>query len=59
MVSPVIRLESKQSDRDPVAGLSERDAIAKLDRDGYNELPSTQARSLLSIAWESIQDPIF
>ena len=38
MVSPVIRLESTA--RDPVAGLSERDAIAKLDRDGYNELPS-------------------
>jgi P-type Ca2+ transporter type 2C len=59
MVSPVIRLESTLQDRDPVAGLSEREAIVKLDRDGYNELPSTQARSLLSIAWESIQDPIF
>ena len=55
MVSPVIRLETTQS----VAGLSARDAIAKLDRDGYNELPSAQARSLLSIAWDSIQDPIF
>jgi P-type Ca2+ transporter type 2C len=43
----------------PVAGLSEQDAIANLDRDGYNELSSAQARSLLSIAWESIQDPIF
>jgi P-type Ca2+ transporter type 2C len=67
MVSPVIRLESTLQDRvgeasrneNPVTGLSERDAIAKLKRDGYNELPSTQARSLLSIAWESIQDPIF
>ncbi|WP_373541209.1 cation-translocating P-type ATPase [Chamaesiphon sp.] len=57
MVSPVIRLES--TDRAPVAGLSERDAIAKLDRDGYNELPSAQARNILSIAWDSIQDPIF
>jgi magnesium-transporting ATPase (P-type) len=46
-------------DLNPVTGLSDRDAIANLDRDGYNELPSTQARSLLSIAWESIQDPIF
>jgi P-type Ca2+ transporter type 2C len=59
MVSPVIRLESTQHDGDPVAGLSERDAIAKLKRDGYNELPSTQSRGILSIAWDSIQDPIF
>ena len=67
MVSPVVRLRSTQhvgeasplENRDPIAGLSERDAIANLDRDGYNELPSTQARSLLSIAWDSIQDPIF
>ena len=58
MVSPVVRLRSTQHDLDPV-GLSERDAIANLDRDGYNELPSAQARSLLSIAWDSIQDPIF
>jgi phytoene dehydrogenase-like protein len=36
-------------------GLSDRDAIAKLDRDGYNELPSAQARSLFSLAWDSIQ----
>jgi P-type Ca2+ transporter type 2C len=63
MVSPVIRLEST----DRVAGLSERDAIAKLvgvaspleNRDGYNELPSAQSRGILSIAWDSIQDPIF
>jgi P-type Ca2+ transporter type 2C len=46
-------------DLNPVTGLSDRDAIANLDRDGYNELPSAQARSLLSIAWDSIQDPIF
>jgi P-type Ca2+ transporter type 2C len=66
MVSPIVRRGSTQHDfvgeasrnENPV-GLSERDAIANLNRDGYNELPSTQARSLLSIAWESIQDPIF
>jgi P-type Ca2+ transporter type 2C len=75
MVSPVVRLGSTQhvgeasplENRDPVAGLSDRyanglpsaTAIANLKRDGYNELPSAQARSLLSIAWNSIQDPIF
>ena len=67
MVSPIARLGSTQHDRDPVAGLSDRDAnglpsataIANLKRDGYNELPSTQSRGILSIAWDSIQDPIF
>jgi P-type Ca2+ transporter type 2C len=58
MVSPVIRLESTQHDRD-ANGLPSTTAIANLKRDGYNELLSTQARSLLSIAWDSIQDPIF
>jgi P-type Ca2+ transporter type 2C len=67
MVSPIVRLESTPHEIDPMTGLSEPDtnglpsaaAIARLKRDGYNELPSTQARSLLSIAWDSIQDPIF
>jgi P-type Ca2+ transporter type 2C len=67
MVSPVIGLKSTQhvgeasplENRDSMSGLSDRDAISKLDRDGYNELPSTQSRGILSIAWDSIQDPIF
>ncbi|MGB8701819.1 MAG: HAD-IC family P-type ATPase, partial [Thermosynechococcaceae cyanobacterium] len=50
-----------------VAGLSEEEAnglpsataIANLERDGYNELPSAQSRSLLVIAWDTLQDPIF
>jgi P-type Ca2+ transporter type 2C len=49
------------------AGLSEQDtnglpsaiAISNLNRDGYNELPSAQARSLWAIAWDTLQDPIF
>jgi P-type Ca2+ transporter type 2C len=40
-------------------GLSSPIVIANLKRDGYNEIPSTQARSIWSIAWDSIQDPIF
>jgi P-type Ca2+ transporter type 2C len=40
-------------------GLSSPIVIANLKRDGYNELPSSQARSIWSIAWDSIQDPIF
>ncbi len=46
-------------DLNSVTGLSDRDAIAKLDRDGYNELPSTRSRGLLSLVWDSFEDPIF
>ncbi|WP_019499677.1 cation-translocating P-type ATPase [Pseudanabaena sp. PCC 6802] len=48
-----------QANRNTMTGLSEQEAIARLKRDGYNELPSAQARSLWSIAWETVQDPIF
>ena len=40
-------------------GLSTQTAIAHLNQDGPNELPSAQSRSLLAIAWGTIQDPIF
>jgi P-type Ca2+ transporter type 2C len=54
-------------DSNVVAGLAEQDAnglpsaiaIARLKQDGYNELPSARSRSLLIIAWDIIQDPIF
>ncbi|MEH2093909.1 cation-translocating P-type ATPase [Nostoc sp.] len=42
-----------------VVGLSEQEAIARLKQDGYNELPSSRSRSILSFAWETVQDPIF
>ncbi len=42
-----------------VTGLSEQEAIALLKQDGYNELPSAQARNFLAIAWDIIKDPIF
>jgi P-type Ca2+ transporter type 2C len=42
-----------------LAGLSKQEAIARLKRNGYNELPSAQSRSLLAIAWGTVQDPIF
>jgi P-type Ca2+ transporter type 2C len=59
MVSPVNRVAYAQPSLNTVAGLSEQDAIAKLKHDGYNELPSARSRSLWSIAWNSVQDPIF
>ena len=46
-------------DSNTAVGLSEQNAIARLKDDGYNELPSAQSRNLLSIAWNTIQDPIF
>ncbi|WP_293331285.1 cation-translocating P-type ATPase [Microcoleus sp. CAWBG58] len=46
-------------DPNTAIGLSEQNAIAQLKDDGYNELPSAESRNLLSIAWNSIQDPIF
>ena len=46
-------------DPNTAIGLSEQNAIARLKDDGYNELPSAQSRSLLSIAWNTVQDPIF
>jgi P-type Ca2+ transporter type 2C len=59
MVSPVnLNATAGLSEQD-ANGLSSATAIANLERDGYNELPSSQSRSLWAIAWESIQDPIF
>jgi P-type Ca2+ transporter type 2C len=46
-------------DLNTVTGLSEQEAIALLKQDGYNELPSAEARNFLAIAWDTIKDPIF
>jgi P-type Ca2+ transporter type 2C len=45
--------------RNTETGLSTQAAIARLNQDGHNELPSAQSRSLFAIAWGTIQDPIF
>ncbi|MBH8577990.1 cation-translocating P-type ATPase [Nostocaceae cyanobacterium CENA369] len=42
-----------------ISGLSESEASVRLKQAGYNELPSTQNRSMWKIALESIQEPIF
>ena len=44
---------------DRVTGLKESDATLQLQRYGYNELPSTQGRSLLATAWEVAREPMF
>jgi P-type Ca2+ transporter type 2C len=40
-------------------GLTEADVLTRQKQEGFNELPSAQSRSLLSLAWDAIQDPIF
>ena len=40
-------------------GLTGAEAGVRLARDGYNELPSAQPRSVLAIAWEVLREPMF
>ncbi|MEI7989834.1 MAG: cation-translocating P-type ATPase [Chloroflexota bacterium] len=40
-------------------GLSDEDVIARLARDGYNELPSSEKRTLFHILFEVIREPMF
>jgi len=40
-------------------GLTSTEAIARLARDGYNELPSAKPRKLWAIAWEVVREPMF
>lgn len=42
-----------------ITGLSESRAASRLKREGYNELPSSKQRSILAIAYEVVQEPIF
>ena len=41
------------------SGLTTTEAMARLARDGYNELPSAKPRSLWAIAWEVVREPMF
>jgi Ca2+-transporting ATPase len=48
-----------QFDRNTTTGLSEQEAASRLKQEGYNELSSTGRRTLWTLAWETVQDPIF
>ncbi|HEY9602113.1 MAG TPA: cation-translocating P-type ATPase [Allocoleopsis sp.] len=48
-----------QFDPNTLSGLSESEAASRLKREGYNELPSSKQRSVLAIAFEVVQEPIF
>ncbi|MFO1376753.1 MAG: cation-translocating P-type ATPase [Steroidobacteraceae bacterium] len=43
----------------PVQGLSAAEAATRLARDGYNELPSGERRSLLETIWHAVREPMF
>jgi len=43
----------------PTVGLSQADAATRLQRDGYNELPSARPRSLVAIGLEVVREPMF
>jgi P-type Ca2+ transporter type 2C len=49
----------QQLDLNTITGLSEQEAAYRLKREGYNELPSSKQRSILTIASEVLQEPIF
>jgi P-type Ca2+ transporter type 2C len=42
-----------------MSGLSETEAAARLQRDGFNELPSGKPRSIIAIALEVVREPMF
>ena len=46
-------------DMSAIKGLSEQEALSRLKRDGYNELPSTRRRTLLNIAFDVVREPMF
>ncbi len=48
-----------QYDIKTVDGLSDQEAASRLEREGYNELPSSKPRTISAIAMEVIREPMF
>ena len=44
---------------DDLSGLSEAEASERLKNEGYNELPSSKQRSIFSIAFDVVREPMF
>jgi Ca2+-transporting ATPase len=42
-----------------LTGLSEAEAAERLNKEGYNELPSSKQRSIFAIAFDVIREPMF
>ena len=45
--------------RESSSGLSGREATARLQRDGYNELPAARSRNVARIALDVVREPMF
>lgn len=50
---------TKNVDITSIAGLSDNEVLQKLKTEGYNELPSSEKRSVLRIALEVFKEPMF
>jgi Ca2+-transporting ATPase len=49
-----------ESERHEISsGLSDREVRERLDRDGWNELPSSRRRSVLAILFDVVREPMF
>ncbi|MBI5375007.1 MAG: cation-translocating P-type ATPase [Candidatus Schekmanbacteria bacterium] len=46
-------------DIESITGLSEKEAADRLKSEGYNELPSSKKRSIFSIAYDVVKEPMF
>jgi Ca2+-transporting ATPase len=46
-------------DLSSLQGLSDAEALARLQAEGYNELPSSRKRSMLAIAFGVVREPMF
>ena len=46
-------------DINTISGLSEQEAAARLNREGFNELPSSKQRSIFAIAFDVVREPMF
>ena len=57
MTSPLSA--SAEFDGRAVQGLSAREAAARLQEDGFNELPSSRRRSIFAIAFDVVREPMF
>lgn len=50
---------SQNFDIHSIQGLSEAEALRRLEQEGYNELPTSQNRSVFKIVLEVIREPMF
>jgi Ca2+-transporting ATPase len=46
-------------DINSISGISEAEAIQRLELEGYNELPSSKRRNVFAIAFEVVREPMF